>query len=88
MFNREVAHDIFRRLKIHNNTASVQGASVTAFDVEVLYIAVRSGYRIKEVPVDWFYGQHSKVNPLMDSMLMFRDITRVRWNAWRGMYED
>lgn len=87
-FRREAAHDIFERLVIYgDDTDPVRGASVTAFDVEVLYLAVRAGYRIKEVPVEWHYGERSKVNPLVDSTRMARDILRVRWNAWRGVYD-
>lgn len=88
-FRHEVAHDIFGRLKIYSSDAgSIQGASVTAFDVEVLYLAVRAGYRIKEVPVEWCYGEQSKVNPLLDSLRMALDIARVRWYVWRGIYDE
>jgi glycosyltransferase involved in cell wall biosynthesis len=86
-FRREVAHDLFGRLRIHGSGAGrVSGASVTAFDVEVLYLAVRTGYNIREVPVEWHYGAQSKVNPLVDSARMVRDVLRVRWNAHRGVY--
>jgi glycosyltransferase involved in cell wall biosynthesis len=87
-FRREAAHDIFGRLKIYGKEASiVHGASVTAFDVEVLYLAVRMGYGICEVPIEWYYREQSKVSPLRDSMRMARDVLRLRWNAWRGIYD-
>ncbi len=56
------------------------------FDIEVLYLARRMGYRIVEVPVHWTYGRGSRVHVLRDSWRMFRDIWRVRWRAWRGRY--
>ena len=88
-FRREVAQDIFSRLRIHGADAgTIEGGSVTAFDVEVLYLARRRGYRIAEVPVAWHYGVNSKVNPLRDSMRMFRDVLQVRLNALRGRYDD
>jgi glycosyltransferase involved in cell wall biosynthesis len=88
-FRHKAAHDLFGRLKIYGEeTGTMRGPSVTAFDVEVLFLALWSGYRIKEVPVQWYYGTHSKVNPLIDSGRMLRDILRVRINAWRGMYDE
>lgn len=56
------------------------------FDIEVLYLARRLGYVITEVPVHWTYGTQSRVHPLRDSWRMFRDIWRVRWRAWQGVY--
>jgi dolichyl-phosphate beta-glucosyltransferase len=88
-FRREVAQDVFSRLRIHGTDAGViAGGAVTAFDVEVLYLAQRQGYRIAEVPVEWHYGEKSKVDPLRDSLRMFRDVLQVRLNAWRGFYDD
>ncbi len=65
---------------------SRQGMEGWGFDVELLYLARRQGYRIVEVPVHWTYGRHSRVRPLRDSWRMFRDLWRVRWLAWRGYY--
>lgn len=88
-FRREAAQDVFSRLHIHGADAGViKGGSVTAFDVEVLFLAQRRGYRIKEVPVSWHYGVNSKVNPLQDSLRMFRDVIQVRLNALQGLYDD
>ena len=60
---------------------------VTAFDVEVLYLARRLGYRIAEVPVRWIHAEGSKVRPVVDALRMARDVAQVRWSAWRGDYE-
>ena len=49
-----------------------------AFDVEVLYKAMLSGYRIKEVPVIWRNDGRSKGSPLRDSLRMLRDIIRIK----------
>jgi dolichyl-phosphate beta-glucosyltransferase len=84
---REVAFDLFNRVRIYGDGAPmVQGAAVTAFDVELLYLARRRGYRIAEVPVPWRYGTETKVNPLRDSWRNLTDVLRVRWYALRGMY--
>jgi dolichyl-phosphate beta-glucosyltransferase len=57
-----------------------------SFDVEVLYIARKRGYRIVEVPIDWYYRSESRVNPLLDPLRMLRDILTIRRNWRRGLY--
>jgi len=57
-----------------------------SFDVEMLYLARRLGYRIREVPVKWLNAEGSTVSPVRDSLRMFRDVLRVRINAAAGRY--
>ena len=57
-----------------------------SFDVEVLFLARRRGARIIEVPIDWYYREHSKVHPLRDSLVMSMDVLRIRWRFLRGKY--
>jgi glycosyltransferase involved in cell wall biosynthesis len=84
---RSVAIDLFERVRIYGADAPrVQGAAVTAYDVELLYLARRRGYRVAEVPVPWRYGTETKVNPVRDSWRNLRDVLRVRWYALRGKY--
>jgi glycosyltransferase involved in cell wall biosynthesis len=86
-FRREVAQDLFGRVQLYGADAKqIKGGAVTGFDVEVLFLALQSGYRIDEIPVRWQYGAESKVNPVVDSLRMFKDVMQVRWNAMRGMY--
>jgi len=60
---------------------------VTAgFDIEVLFLTKRMGYKIKEVPVEWHYVETRRVNPLKDSVQGFIDILAIRINAIRGSY--
>ncbi|MFQ5595887.1 MAG: dolichyl-phosphate beta-glucosyltransferase [Anaerolineae bacterium] len=88
-FRREVARDLFTRMRLYSdNDTPVVGAMVTAFDVEILYLAQRLGYRVREVPVEWHYSNETKVNPLRDSWRNFRDVLTVRWNALTGEYND
>jgi hypothetical protein len=86
-FRKEVAHTLFRSLHLYgDNTPDVQGALVTGFDVEVLYLALKWGYKVKEVPVRWFYSKGANVNPVKDSYRMLKDIAKVRTNDVRGVY--
>lgn len=88
-FRDEVAQDVFSRMLLYgDNAQKVSGGMVTAFDVEALFIGYKSGYRIKEVPVQWRYGTETKVNPLKDSYRNFRDVLLVRWNDMRGLYNN
>lgn len=87
-FRKEAAHTLFRGLHLYGDKAGdVQGAMVTGFDVEVLYLGLKWGYRIKEVPIKWYYSKGANVNPLKDSYRMFKDIAKVRVNDLRGLYK-
>jgi glycosyltransferase involved in cell wall biosynthesis len=86
---REAAQDLFRRVRIYGDDAPlVQGAAVTAYDVELLFLAEKRGYRIAEVPVLWHYGTETKVSPVRDSLRNLRDVLNVRLNDLRGRYHD
>lgn len=57
-----------------------------SFDVEVLFIARRLGYRIVEVPIPWYFDAGSKVRVWRDSVSMGTDLLRIRLNALQGRY--
>jgi dolichyl-phosphate beta-glucosyltransferase len=75
-FTRQCADDVFKRQQITG----------FGFDVEVLYVARKLGYGIHEVPVTWAYAASSRVDPLRDTIRMFRDVLAVRLNDLRGLY--
>ena len=77
-FRREVAQDVFRR----------QTLDGFAFDVEVIFIARRLGYRVAEVPVRWLDSRGSRVRVVCDSLRMFSDLFRIRLRAMRGAYRS
>lgn len=84
----DAAREIFAHTHLYrDNTRRVSGAMVTAYDVEVLFLGQKLGYKIKEVPVEWRYGTESKVNPIKDAWRNFRDVLMVRWNDLRGKYD-
>jgi hypothetical protein len=40
-----------------------------------------------EMPIEWHYREQSRVSPLRDSVLMARDVLRIRTNAAKGRYD-
>ena len=76
------------KLKVYAQGKKVKGALVTAFDVELLFIAKKKGYKIKEVPIIWHHVATSRVSPLKDSLRMFRDVVKVRLNDLKGVYNS
>jgi dolichyl-phosphate beta-glucosyltransferase len=50
------------------------------FDTELLFIAQRSGILIKEVAINWHHVEGSKVSLARDSLRMFIDLLKHRWN--------
>jgi dolichyl-phosphate beta-glucosyltransferase len=67
-FRREAAHAIFADQQLDG----------FAFDVEVLLLAERLGYRVADLPVEWINSPESKVSLLRDSARMLWDALRVR----------
>ncbi|MEN6606256.1 MAG: dolichyl-phosphate beta-glucosyltransferase [Bryobacteraceae bacterium] len=76
LFEGRAAHEIFRRQRIDR----------FGFDAEALFIARILGFRIVEFPVRWSHTEGTKVRMFADSLDMFLDLMRVRWNHIRGLY--
>ncbi len=49
-----------------------------AYDVEILALAKKNGFRIAEIPIKWVNAPGSKVHPVIDSLQMLKDLVRVR----------
>jgi len=71
---------------IARRIASLQTLERFSFDVEILFIAKKLGYKIKEAPVSWIDKEGSKVNPIKDSIKMLIDLFRIRYNNLVGKY--
>ncbi|MCX7919589.1 MAG: glycosyltransferase family 2 protein [bacterium] len=69
LFRAEVIQPLFSRQTINR----------FSFDVELLYLARRLGYKIVEEPVRWVNSPATKVNPITDATRMLFDLFRIRW---------
>ncbi len=76
-FRAEVAEDLFRH----------QTLTGWSFDIELLYIARRRGYKVIEIPIPWYFNPDSKLSAVEDAFKMGVDIFSIRMNAMRGMYD-
>jgi len=56
------------------------------FDPELLYLARHHGLRTVEVAVRWAHSPATKINMWRDSLQMFLDVLRIRWNGVLGRY--
>ena len=56
------------------------------FDPEILFIALKRGLRVVEVPVSWGHDERTRMSYLKDGMKMLEEIAIIRWNALRGRY--
>jgi glycosyltransferase involved in cell wall biosynthesis len=56
------------------------------FDPEILFIAVKRGFWIIEVPVSWAHDERTRMSYIKDGMKMLEEIAIIRWNALRGLY--
>jgi dolichyl-phosphate beta-glucosyltransferase len=87
---REVALELFPKLEAIRKAEPAKGWKVTAFDVELLYLAERAGYPIAEVPVKWADRDLAKgkgKSYVAESQEMARQILRIKMNALKGFYD-
>ncbi|MGA9350867.1 MAG: dolichyl-phosphate beta-glucosyltransferase [Anaerolineae bacterium] len=76
-FQREVALDLFQRGRIDGY----------AFDVELVFLARRRGYRIARLPVVLVHNDDSKIRVVRDSAQMLLDLFRILIYARQGVYD-
>jgi len=68
LFRGDVARELFGRLRTNG----------FAYDVEILVLARRSGYRISEVPVRWINSSTTRVQTVRHSREMLSDVLQIR----------
>lgn len=88
-FKKDVAQKLFTRInEFHGGFSQISGSAVTAgFDVELLFMAQKMGYKIKEVPVEWLYVETRRVNPVKDSIDGLLSFVNIKINELKGRYK-
>jgi glycosyltransferase involved in cell wall biosynthesis len=76
-FKRAAAQVIFRLQRIER----------WGFDPEILFIARKLGYTIREVPVTWGHDERSRMSYLKDGMKMLEEMAAIRGNSIAGRYD-
>lgn len=76
LFTARAAEAIFPKLKITR----------WGFDIEVLALARKFGFKIKEVPIKWVNDTESKVKPSAYLQVLLETL-KIRWNLWTGIYK-
>lgn len=90
----KLAKKLFPRLAYFKDTSQKSGWRVSAFDVELLFMAQKFGYKIKEVPVLWQDEDTSttkgnKFDRLKkESIQMAKEIWRIKLNDFKGQYNE
>lgn len=77
LFSKEAVEEIIPQSKVDQ----------FAFDPELLILAKRAGFEIKEIPVRWVNDPDSKVG-LDDALNMAKDLLIIRWNLVTGKYNN
>jgi dolichyl-phosphate beta-glucosyltransferase len=75
-FSRQAADHLFRQ----------QTLKGFAFDVELLYLARRAGYTVRELPIDWYFDPDTRVRPGVDTLNMLGELVMIRLRSARGLY--
>jgi glycosyltransferase involved in cell wall biosynthesis len=77
-FKRSAAQVIFR----------LQTIERWGFDPEILFIARKLKYVIREVPVTWGHDERSRISYLKDGMKMLEEMAMIRTNSLVGRYDE
>lgn len=92
-FKTEVAKKLFPHLQFFKDKSQKHGWRVSAFDVELLFMAQKWGYKIKEVEVEWKNEDTSTtkgddaIRFRKESVQMIQEILRVKKNDFQGIYD-
>ena len=80
-FRRDIAKNLFEKQTIQR----------FCFDVELIYLAQKRGYKIGEIPAivsNTHLAKVSKVNLLTDSIRMLQSLLQIKINDSLGLYEE
>jgi len=91
LIQTKLARDLFAKLRIFLGPQNAKGWKVTAYDVEMLFLARKKNIPIKEIRVAW-RDEDTSVNKsrnfIKESLEMLVEILRVRVNDLLGKYDQ
>jgi len=76
IFSARATEEVFKRQRL----------SGFGFDVELLFLAKKLGFRVKEMPVVWRDSVFSTVKLPRDGIRMLLELLQIRWNHLLGRY--
>lgn len=86
-FDKKSIEKIVPRVKSEWGVVHFKGGAVNAgFDVELLYLAKKYGFKIAEVEVEWNYVDTERVQVIKDAAAAIYDMLRIRVNDLKGKY--
>ncbi len=59
-----------------------------SFDTEILFLAKKHNFAIREIPVKWVHKHTSKVKPVRDGVASFVSLVKIKINDIKGVYEQ
>jgi dolichyl-phosphate beta-glucosyltransferase len=74
--------------KARESIFSAQRINGWAYDAEILFLAKKIGFEIKDIPVIWENSDETKVKLIAASMVSFTDLIKIRWNNLSGKYRE
>ncbi len=77
-FRREAALDLFKRQTIEDWT----------FDIEILLMAGKRGYKIAQFPVTWTDAAKTNLKMFKDTWVCLRGLLTIWWNLVNGKYRN
>ncbi len=86
LFSAKATQELFPALKVYHGQAERTDAFTGAFDVELLFLARKKGYKIAEIPIEWHHRETDRVDPIKDSLRMLVDIIKIRLAQLTGAY--
>jgi glycosyltransferase involved in cell wall biosynthesis len=86
LFSAPAADELFSQMVVYGRRKERSDAFTGAFDVEILFLALRNDLKIREVPILWKHYETDRVSPIKDSVRMLIDIIKIRIAQAQGRY--
>lgn len=87
LFSSKATEDLFNSLYVYGKMEERKDAFTGAFDVELLFLGLKKGYQLREVPITWTAHESDRVSAIKDPLRMIKDIIKIRISDLRGKYK-